>query len=139
MTIPTRYVAVLCLGTIVALYSDLSALRGLAGQQSVPAPVVRAIAAAKRPLPPEEKSAGVTRFSYIVYGDTRGRRDGVELQYEHSLVADSIVSTIKRLDTTEYPVRLVMQTGDAVLDGGDARQWNSSFVDVINRITIDGG
>jgi len=139
MTMPTRYVAVLCLGTLVALYSGLSAQQGLVGQQPEPAQVVRAIAAAKRPLPPEEMSAGVTRFSYIVYGDTRGRRDGVELQYEHSLVADSIVSTIKRLDTTEYPVRFVMQTGDAVVNGGDARQWNSSFVDVINRITTDGG
>jgi hypothetical protein len=32
-----------------------------------------------------------------------------------------------------------MQTGDAVVNGGDARQWNKSFVDLINRITTEGG
>ena len=102
-------------------------------------PQVRAISPAKRPLPTEEASAGITKFSYLVYGDTRGRRDGIQLQYEHSLVADSMLATIKRLDATEYPVRFIMQTGDAVVNGGDARQWNTSFVDIINRLTTDGG
>ena len=37
---------------------------------------VQAIAPARNPLPPENASAGMTKFSYIVYGDTRGRRDG---------------------------------------------------------------
>src|SRR4029079_8601599 len=87
----------------------------------------------------EEMSAGVTKFSYLVYGDTRGRRDGVELQYEHSLVADSMLATIKRMDATEYPVRFIMQTGDAVVNGGDARQWNNSFIDIINRLTTEAG
>jgi 3',5'-cyclic AMP phosphodiesterase CpdA len=113
----------------------------LAGQQRAPAPaqVVRAIAPAKRPIPPEEMTAGITKFSYLVYGDTRGRQDGVELQHEHSIVADSMVATIKRLDATDYPVRFVMQTGDAVVNGGDARQWNNSFVDIINRLTTEAG
>ncbi len=65
---------------------------------------VRAIAPATRPLPPEEASASVTRFSYIVYGDTRGRRDGLEIQYEHSLVVDGVLEAIKRLEATDYPV-----------------------------------
>jgi hypothetical protein len=32
-----------------------------------------------------------------------------------------------------------MQTGDAVLDGGDPRQWNTSFVGLVNRLTTEGG
>src|SRR5438034_4491242 len=100
---------------------------------------VRPIAPAKRPLPPEEASASVTRFSYIVYGDTRGRRDGIEVQYEHSLVVGGVLEAIKRLEATDYPVRFIMQTGDAVFDGGDPRQWNVSFVGLINRLTTEGG
>jgi len=100
---------------------------------------VRPIASAKRPLPPEEASASVTRFSYIVYGDTRGRRDGIEVQYEHSLVVGGVLEAIKRLEATDYPVRFIMQTGDAVVDGGDPRQWNVSFVGLVNRLTTEGG
>jgi len=111
----------------------------LTGQQRGPAVATRAISPAKRPLPAEEQSAGVSKFSYIVYGDTRGRRDGVELQYEHGLVADSMLATIRRLDMTEYPVKFVMQTGDAVVNGGEAAQWNTSFVGIINRLTTEGG
>ena len=40
---------------------------------------VVAIEAPLRPLPPEAESADVTRFSFIVYGDTRGRRDGEDV------------------------------------------------------------
>src|SRR6266516_409205 len=100
---------------------------------------VRAIAPATRPLPPEEASASVSRFSYIVYGDTRGRRDGIEIQYEHSLVVDGVLEAIKRLEATDYPVRFIMQTGDAVFNGGDPGQWNASFVGLINRLTTEGG
>src|SRR6266571_6508758 len=100
---------------------------------------VRAIAPATRPLPPEEASASVTRFSYLVYGDTRGRRDGIDVQYEHSLVVDGVLEAIKRLEATDYPVRFIMQTGDAVFNGGDPHQWNTSFVGLINRLTTEGG
>lgn len=106
---------------------------------SQPPEQVRAIAAPANPLPPEAASAGMTRFSFIVYGDTRGRRDGVQEQYEHSLIVDSMVATIKRLARSPLPVRFVLQTGDAVVNGGDARQWNKSFIDLINRITTEGG
>jgi hypothetical protein len=53
--------------------------------QAVTEPV-RAIKAPRTPMPNEKDSAGVNLFSFIVYGDTRGRRDGFELQYEHSLI-----------------------------------------------------
>ncbi len=114
--------------------------QGPASGQSTPPPEqVRAIVSPRNPLPPEAASADVARFSFIVYGDTRGRRDGVQEQYEHSLIVDSALAAIKRLESSPFPVRFVLQTGDAVVNGGDARQWNKSFVDLINRITTEGG
>jgi hypothetical protein len=104
-----------------------------------PAEGVRAIAAPLRRLSPEAESAGLKRFSFIVYGDTRGRRDGQALQYEHSLIVDSVLATIKRRESTESPVAFVLQTGDTVVNGRDPRQWNESFVALINRLTTEGG
>lgn len=100
---------------------------------------VQAIKAPRTPLPSEEASANVTKFSFFVYGDTRGRRDGFELQYEHSLVINSMVAQIKKLEKTAYPVRFVIQTGDGVANGAMGKQWNVSYVDLINRLTQDGG
>jgi 3',5'-cyclic AMP phosphodiesterase CpdA len=91
------------------------------------------------PLPPEAQSRDVKKFSFIAYGDTRGRRDGVAIQYEHSLIVDSMIAKIKQLKNTEYPVRFVLQSGDAVVNGGDAHQWNVGFIPVINRLTTEGG
>jgi 3',5'-cyclic AMP phosphodiesterase CpdA len=93
----------------------------------------------KRPLPSEEDSDGLSQFSFLVYGDTRGRRDGKEVQYEHSLIVDSMITTITNQAKTAYPVRFVLQTGDAVVDGRDPKQWNNSFVSLINRLTQTGG
>jgi len=105
-----------------------------------PAPQVdvRAIARPAHPLPDERASARVTRFSFIAYGDTRGRRDGVDQQYEHSLIVDAMLATIRRRATTDFPVRFVLQSGDAVLDGRNPVQWNKSYVDLINRLTTEG-
>jgi len=100
---------------------------------------VKAIAAPALPLPAEVDSKGVTRFSFIAYGDTRGRRDGLAIQYEHSLVVDSMLAQIKKLQGTEYPVRYVLQSGDAVQNGRETKQWNVSFVPLINRLTTEGG
>jgi len=100
---------------------------------------VKPISPPSTPLPPEAQSRDVRRFSFIVYGDTRGRRDGLAIQYEHSLIVDSMIAQIKRLQSTEYPVRFVLQSGDAVLNGQDAKQWNVSFVPLINRLTTEGG
>ena len=130
MKVSTRYVVIL----IVTLLPGLVVGRGNQAPQAV-----QAIAAPKRPLPPEEASAGVSKFSFIGYGDTRGDQDGVQLQYEHGLVVDGMLAAIKRLETTEYPVRFVLQSGDAVVNGEDAQQWNISFVGVINRLTTVGG
>ena len=100
---------------------------------------VHAITAPSKPLPSESESNGVTRFSFIAYGDTRGRRDGVAIQYEHSLIVDSMLAQIKRLQGTEYPVRFVIQSGDAVVHGQNAKEWNVSFIPLINRLTTEGG
>jgi hypothetical protein len=112
----------------------------LAAQQPAPAgEPVAAIARPREPLPPEAASANVTRFSYIVYGDTRGRRDGVAEQYEHGLVVDAMLRTIAQLRAGPDPVRFVLQSGDAVVNGRDPKQWNVSFVSLINRLTTEGG
>ena len=100
---------------------------------------VRAIVPPAAPLPSEAASRGVTRFAFLAYGDTRGRRDGLEVQYEHSLIVDSMVARIKQLAATPYPVRFVVQSGDAAVNGRDGRQWNVSFVPLIDRLTKDGG
>ena len=104
-----------------------------------PAESVLAIAPPRTPLPSEAASAGVTRFSFIAYGDTRGRRDGTDLQYEHSLIVESMLRTIRSLADGPDPVRFVLQSGDAVVNGRNARQWNASFVGLINRLTTEGG
>lgn len=101
--------------------------------------LVVAIQPPRNPLPAEEGSAAVTRFSFIAYGDTRGRRDGVDPQYEHSLIVDAMLRTIGARAAGPYPVRFILQSGDAVVNGRDARQWNASFVGLINRLTVQGG
>lgn len=100
---------------------------------------VVAIRPPRNPLPPEAQSSGVTRFSFIVYGDTRGRRDGVDVQYEHSLIVDAMVRDIAVRATTPSPIRFILQSGDAVVDGRDPKQWNASFISLINRLTAEAG
>ena len=100
---------------------------------------VVAIEAPLVPLPPEAESADVTRFSFIVYGDTRGRRDGEDVQYEHSLVIESMLRTVASLRAGPDAVRFVLQSGDAVVNGRDPTQWNVSFVGLINRLTQEAG
>lgn len=120
----------------MVILAFVSLLRPVTAQQSER---VTAITAPATPLPAEADSRNVTRFSFIVYGDTRGRRDGVAIQYEHSIVVDSMLAQIKKLQGTDYEVKFVLQSGDAVVDGRDAKQWNVSFVPLINRLTTEGG
>lgn len=108
-------------------------------QDESPVSEVVAIEAPRDPLPPEEESAGEERFSFIIYGDTRGRRDGVDPQYEHSLVVESMLRSIESLRNGPDPVRFVLQSGDAVVNGRNPTQWNVSFVGLINRLTREGG
>ncbi len=106
---------------------------------ATPIDTVRAILRPRVPLPAEAATAGVTRFSFIVYGDTRGRRDGTELQYEHSLIVDAMLRVIAQRASGPSPIRFILQSGDAVVNGRDPRQWNVSFTGLINRLTVEGG
>ncbi len=123
---------VLLLGSFFIFFSTIPAATQEAER-------VHPISPPAAPLPPESQSSGITRFSFIAYGDTRGRRDGVAVQYEHSLIVDSMLAQIKRLQNTEYPVRFVIQSGDAAQHGEKTKEWNVSFVPLINRLTTEGG
>jgi 3',5'-cyclic AMP phosphodiesterase CpdA len=128
-------VAVLAFATGVATQAPADRQATAAQQQEQ----VRAIAPPARPLPREADSAGVTKFSFVAYGDTRGRRDGTEIQYEHSLIVDSMLATIATRAGTDYPVKFILQSGDGVVSGRVAAQWNRSYVDLIDRLTTTGG
>ncbi|MBW8770262.1 MAG: metallophosphoesterase [Gemmatimonadetes bacterium] len=97
------------------------------------------ILAPRTPIPPEGATAGVRRFSFIAYGDTRGRHDGVELQAEHQLVIEAMLNTIKRARTSADSIRFVLQSGDAVVNGSFAKMWSVSYVPLVNRLTQEGG
>jgi hypothetical protein len=113
-----------------------------------PAPVlvpVRPIEPPAKPLPSEAASAGVTKFSFIAYGDTRSggqpgvEGDGLVLQSAHSAVVDRMIAKIHDLEGSAFPVRFAMQTGDAVIRGVNGTMWNVSFTPIIERLTRDGG
>jgi Calcineurin-like phosphoesterase len=94
------------------------------------------------PLPSEEASAAVTRFSFFGYGDTRSGTpqpgvsgDGVVVHPEHSRVVDRMIATATELKSTAFPVRFVLQSGDAVLRGQNAAMLNVSFTPIIERLT----
>jgi len=108
------------------------------GPVTTPEPV-RAIAAPRVPLPSEASTAGVTKFSFIAYGDTRGRHDGTQIQAEHQLVIESMIGTIKRARTSADSIRFVLQSGDAVVNGSINEQWSVSYVPLIDRLTTEGG
>lgn len=95
--------------------------------------------APRRPLASERASANVKKFSFIAYGDTRGRFDGTALQVEHGMVVESMLGTIKKAAATKDPIRFVVQSGDAVNNGGLATQLNVSYIPLINRLTQEGG
>jgi hypothetical protein len=95
------------------------------------------------PLPDETASAGVTRFSFVGYGDTRtgsgAGGDGEVVQVEHGKVVDRVIAKAKELAATPFPVRFVLQSGDGVLRGQNGTMWNVSFTPVIERLTRGAG
>lgn len=100
---------------------------------------VRAIEPPTTPLPPEAASASVKRFSFIAYGDMRGQADGTELQINHGRVVDAMLAKVKALAATPFPVRFVLQSGDAVVNGRIPMQWNVSFTPLIEKLTGGAG
>ena len=99
---------------------------------------VRPIDPAQVVLPPEQASALVTRFSFIAYGDTRGQADGQELQLEHERIVRAVLDAIGERASGAFPVRFIVQSGDAVTAGSVAAQWNVSFTPLIERLLRDG-
>ncbi len=104
---------------------------------------VRPIEPPAKPLPDEAASAGVTRFSFIGYGDTRTGAgpggDGEVVQVEHGKVVDRMLAAITAQAATPFPVRFVLQSGDGVLRGQSGAMWNVSFTPVIERLTKGAG
>ena len=102
---------------------------------------VRPIEPPATPLASETASAGVTKFSFIAYGDTRSGGtpnvpgDGDILHPEHGRIVDRMIATAAALASTPFPVRFVLQSGDAVLRGQNAAMWNVSFSPIIERLT----
>ncbi|HEX7938048.1 MAG TPA: metallophosphoesterase [Gemmatimonadaceae bacterium] len=93
----------------------------------------------RKPLPSEAASAAITKFSFIAYGDTRGRFDGTALQVEHGQVVESMLRTIKAAARGSDPIRFVLQSGDAVVSGREAQMLNVSYTPLVDRITTEGG
>jgi len=114
---------------------------GPAGAAPAIPPIVEIvpIAPPRHPLPSETKSKDVTRFSFLVYGDSRSQVDGQALQPDHGIVVDTMVAKIKELSSTAFPVRFVLQTGDAVANGTNGPAWNVSFSPLVERLTRDAG
>jgi hypothetical protein len=108
-------------------------------QQAPPPTTVRAIEPPAIPLPAESASAAVRKFAFIAYGDTRGPADGQIIQPQHSAVVDAMLEAIASERAAGFPVRFVTQSGDAVVNGADAAQWNTSFIPVIERLTRGAG
>jgi hypothetical protein len=110
----------------------------IAFAQAVPAGdtnTVIAISPPRTPIPPEVATRGITKFSFVAYGDTRGAFDGMQIQYEHSLVMSSMLRTIVARASSNDPIKFVVQSGDAVTNGRSANQLNVSYIPVIDRLT----
>ena len=120
----------------------------IAQQPAVQPPPVPPVWAAVRPIEPtatplasEAASAAVTRFSFIAYGDTRSGSvpdvpgDGDVVHPEHTKLVDRMIEKARQLASTPFPVRFVLQSGDAVLRGPTAAMWNVSFSPIIERLT----
>jgi hypothetical protein len=103
---------------------------------------VKPIAPPATPLPREDATTSITRFSFIAYGDTRSSSeagvpgDGQILHPRHSELVNAMLTKIREATATPFPVRFVLQSGDAVLRGQNGAMWNVSFSPIIERLAI---
>jgi hypothetical protein len=101
-----------------------------------PEPVaVRPIEPPRTPLPSEADSAKVVRFSFIAYGDTRGPNDATEVYAVHKGLVSQMIARATALAGTPFPVRFVVQSGDAVTNGRNGTMWNTAFNPVVDMLT----
>jgi hypothetical protein len=131
--------------TLVAVAAAIGA--PIAAQQAAPSAAVptwtsvRPIEPPATMLPGEAASAAVTRFAFAAYGDTRSSGsaaepgDGDIVQPEHSRLVDRLIARAQGSASTPFPIRFVLQSGDAVLRGPNAAMWNVSFTPIIERMT----
>jgi len=105
---------------------------------------VRPILAPTEPLPPEAETAGVTRFAFVAYGDTRSGSqagvpgDGQVIHPEHNRIVDAVLERFDASRGTDFPIRFVLQSGDAVLRGREGVMWNVSFSPIVDRLSRAG-
>lgn len=97
----------------------------------------RAITPPRTPLPPEDQTANITKFSFIAYGDTRGEFDGTLINSAHYSVINTMLRTIAQRANTDSAIKFVVQSGDAVADGRQGKMLNVSYVPVVERLTVE--
>ncbi len=120
----------------LSLLSALVVTASALAAAQVPA-FVRAIRPPDQAFPSEQSSAGITKFSFIAYGDTRcdcGNGGGPEIQAEHDRVVGAAVAKAVTLASSDHPVKFVVQTGDAVYRGANTERWDV-FIPIIERLS----
>jgi len=123
----------------------LAAAAALVAQAPATTVSVKPIDPPATPLPAEAASAGVTKFSFFAYGDSRGTNqpgvpgDGEVLHPQHSRLMDVMLEKAQALASTPFPVRFVVHSGDAVVRGANAAMWNVSYTPIIERLTRGAG
>ena len=123
-------------GTLVIVATIVCTVSTIPAQQPATVPPITPPAVA---FSSEQQSAEIVRFSFIAYGDTRGQVDGAELQPDHAAVIDAMVKALPAQQAAGFPVRFVVQSGDAVTSGGVVQQWNQRFIPLIERLTVEQG
>src|SRR4029450_2962491 len=88
---------------------------------------------------------GVTRFSFLAYGDSRGANepgvpgDGQVVHVEHTRLMDFALAKIEALGTTPYPARFVLHRGEGGLRGAHAGRGKVSSAPIIERLSRRAG
>jgi len=104
--------------------------------------VVRPIEPPAKPLPPEQATAGITRFAFLAYGDHRCSctlEALAEDQDAHSAVVDAMLEQVRRRASTPSPIRFVVSSGDATFRGQDVQRWNDAYTPIVERLTRTAG
>jgi calcineurin-like phosphoesterase family protein len=124
---------------VVLLLAVASAATAAQEPQIVPEiHAVRPIAPPAAPLPDESATAGISRFAFIAYGDTRcdctadaPRED----QAAHARVVEAMLASIQARRSTAAPIRFVLSSGDATFRGQNAERWNDVFTPIVEKLT----
>jgi calcineurin-like phosphoesterase family protein len=130
--------------SLILVIATVVVAAAVVAQEPAPPVSVTPIEPPAAPFPSEAASAGVTRFSFLAYGDSRGANeagvpgDGQVVHVEHTRLMDFALAKIEALATTPFPARFVLHSGDAVLRGANAAMWNVSFSPIIERLSRRG-